>query len=1130
MPIRLSLLVALLVCSVARAADKAAPPPPSYAQVHALFVKHCLNCHGLKDPEANLVLESYDSLLKGGDTGPAILKGNAADSLLMKSIERREKPFMPPPKKADKLPDADIGLIRAWIDAGAKPPAPGDAPIASATKPAALPHIATHVSPRQPVQALAFEPNGQLLAIALPGVVELRMADGVTLVRQLEGHHGNVNAVAFSSDGKRLVAGAGDVGAAGDVRVWDVATGKLLATLAGHKDAVYAVAVSPDGKTIASGSYDQEIIIWDVAAAQPLRTLHGHNGAICGLSFRKDGKVLASASADRTVKLWDPTNGKRLDTRSEPAKEQNSIAFSPDGERLAAAGVDNRIRIWRVTPTAAENTNPLLISQFAHEGAILRLAWSGDGKRLVTSADDRTVKVWDVPQKGDELRQIATLPQQPDWPTGLAFADGDQKVIVGRLDGTIGVYDAKSGQAVKVEDDGLPQQAELEPNDDPGRAQHITLPVSIRGGFGVAGDVDCFSFAAKKDESIVIDIAAQRIGSKASVALTVLDAAGKTLAAANHFDNDPDPLIDFTAPADGRYVVRVHEQMDAASKDHTYRLAIGHFPFVTGVFPLAAQAGKPAKVRLLGFNLPADSREMINVGNAGSETKVPMDAQYRRRRPVSVMVLDAPQHVESEPNDSPQQAKTFAVPFGVSGTIAAPKAGVPDIDLYRFAAKKGQTYVLETTAQRRGSPVDTKIEVLHTDGKPVERVKLRAVRDSYINFRPIDANNAGARLQNWEEMQLNQYLYLNGEVVRLFRAPQGPDSEYVFYPAAGGARRRTYFDTSPTSHALDERTYIVEPQEPTVDLPPNGLPIFTLNYVNDDSADRALGSDSRLLFTAPADGEYLARVSDVRGFGGERFVYHLAVRAAAPDFRVDLDLGKNPTVPAGSGKSFTVKVDRIDGFDGPVRVDLSGLPDGFAVSSPIVIEGGHLEAKGTLFARSADGEKPATMAAETTRPALKAVASARIGEQYRVKPAVDLGTPQVSGKPAIAVVLEPISAEKPHVSPKSSSTPAVGSTGHHDQPQMQEIVVRPGEMTTALLRIDRGGFKDRVSFDLENLPHGVIVADIGLNGVLIPEGQSERQVFISCAPWVAQQTRFCHARAREAGNPTSAPLRLRVEK
>jgi hypothetical protein len=93
-----------------------------------------------------------------------------------------------------------------------------------------------------------------------------------------------------------------------------------------------------------------------------------------------------------------------------------------------------------------------------------------------------------------------------------------------------------------------------------------------------------------------------------------------------------------------------------------------------------------------------------------------------------------------------------------------------------------------------------------------------------------------------------------------------------------------------------------------------------------------------------------------------------------------------------------------------------------------------------------------------------------------------------------------------------------------------EITIAPGQTTTAWLRAERKNFGGSISFDVQNLPHGVIVMDIGLNGVLIPEGQSERQVFLQCAPWVAEQDRLCYARAREAGNPTSKPVMLHVRK
>jgi hypothetical protein len=362
-------------------------------------------------------------------------------------------------------------------------------------------------------------------------------------------------------------------------------------------------------------------------------------------------------------------------------------------------------------------------------------------------------------------------------------------------------------------------------------------------------------------------------------------------------------------------------------------------------------------------------------------------------------------------------------------------------------------------------------------------------------------------------MDLNQYMYMSGEVVKLFLAPRGPDSDFNVYKAAKGLRR-CYFDTTATAHALDERTYIVEPHPPGAAFPPNGLPVFTLNYVNDDDAERELGTDSRLTFTAPQSGTYLVRVTDTRSFGGENFAYRLVVRPAKPDFKVVLE--SIPSIPAGSGRGFNVKLDRIDGFDGPVRVDVSGAPPGFVVSSPVVVEAGHDEARGTIYATGA--------APPPDAPPLKLTAKAMIDGKEVARPVKDIGKLTVSPKPMITVTLEPMSA-KPTTAP--ATMPA---TRPAEPPTIYEITITPGQMMPAHLRIERNGFKGSVSFDVDNLPHGVIVADIGLNGVLIPEGQAERQIFLHCAPWVQETDRLCHAKAREAGNPTSLPVMLKVRK
>jgi hypothetical protein len=77
-----------------------------------------------------------------------------------------------------------------------------------------------------------------------------------------------------------------------------------------------------------------------------------------------------------------------------------------------------------------------------------------------------------------------------------------------------------------------------------------------------------------------------------------------------------------------------------------------------------------------------------------------------------------------------------------------------------------------------------------------------------------------------------------------------------------------------------------------------------------------------------------------------------------------------------------------------------------------------------------------------------------------------------------------------------------------------------------MLRIKRNGHDDLVTFTVENLPHGVIVDNIGLNGVLIPKGENERDIFLSSQRWVPETDRWCYAIAGQAGKQTSVPVML----
>src|SRR6266498_2870170 len=183
-------------------------PPNDYPAVDAIFTEHCLECHGSQDPEAKLDVETFDLLMKGGESGAVIVPGSSEESLLVRLIEGRvekdgKKLIMPPGKKREKLKPEQIALIRAWIDAGAKPPAEFK------PKELAVPRIEPTVPPRKTVNAIAYSPAGKLIAVARYGEVELRSAETHAIVRALKGQRGNVNGLAFSPDGKFLFAAGG---------------------------------------------------------------------------------------------------------------------------------------------------------------------------------------------------------------------------------------------------------------------------------------------------------------------------------------------------------------------------------------------------------------------------------------------------------------------------------------------------------------------------------------------------------------------------------------------------------------------------------------------------------------------------------------------------------------------------------------------------------------------------------------------------------------------------------------------------------------------------------------------------------------------------------------------------------
>ncbi len=262
---------------------------------------------------------------------------------------------------------------------------------------------------------------------------------------------------------------------------------------------------------------------------------------------------------------------------------------------------------------------------------------------------------------------------------------------------------AHTGPAFVVGD--LPEVVEAEIDGDPIPVP-VILPVTANGRIFPREDIDLWSFAAKKGESITAFAMVTAIRSPVVPLLEIVDEKGLVLAEQPRRPGfGQDAAVRFVAPADGRYAVRVRDARNAGGQSNVYRLTITAGPVVDRVFPLGGRRGTTLKLELVGQSvpgsreiaIPADAPAMWNL-NIASANAVALD------------VDDLPEFVGPKKDEIP-------VPATLNGRVGRPTVH----DHWRLTLKKGVKYEIDLLARSLGSQLCGSIVVRDPTGKELAR-------------------------------------------------------------------------------------------------------------------------------------------------------------------------------------------------------------------------------------------------------------------------------------------------------------------------------------------------------------------------------------------------------------------------
>ena len=272
--------------------------------------------------------------------------------------------------------------------------------------------------------------------------------------QNLVGHLKGINCIALKTKNKNgsqpLIAS----GSRGEIKLWDLNQGDLIATLSEYPwlrstvvDEINYLAFSPDGQTLASAGADSTIKMWHLGAKDLIDIMHKHNGMVRCVAFTPDGRMLVTGGDDRKINFWDMTERQVSMTVSLDDTVAHSLVFSKNGKTLVT-GSYRKIKVWHISHNEEMSCTEikLLHSLTGHSHIVPSLVLSKNGKILVSGSRDKTIKIWHL-KTGELLR---TLKGHKDGVYAVALSQDEQIIASGSADKTIKLWHLETGELLST--------------------------------------------------------------------------------------------------------------------------------------------------------------------------------------------------------------------------------------------------------------------------------------------------------------------------------------------------------------------------------------------------------------------------------------------------------------------------------------------------------------------------------------------------------------------------------------------------------------------------------------------------------------------------------------------------------